>query len=354
MASRRLSGFQPILKGKSHLLRSQQRRWAQVHDVRFLATHHDPNHIMDKYRNKLDQKAKQEGLGSIEALKEAYSDKIQDLRRQAATVATPEPEPDAPIPSAKSTFTLNTPPASHPPSPSSSTGGASATEKAAREVSGSASPIKPLSTYIDVEKIRELPPKEIEALWRLRFANSSTTICAAIPLDTYLRIAEAARQNPQFILPLPRQAADQDMQTPDGTPAQTAAEIHFLQWAFHPPAEDFVTTKKDTINNHTSTVIFTNLGAFKMHGSFAQPHTTVTHHLDLADDKGLVLMHGQVMPDRGVSTTEATWLVSSVQRFYDFGGQASGRKGELVRMFTRGDVENFKVEELMEETERIH
>lgn len=64
-------------------------------------------------------------------------------------------------------------------------------------------------------------------------------------------------------------------------------------------------------------------------------------------------MHGQVMPDSGISTTEASWLVSCLQRFYDFGGQASGRKGELVRMFTRGDVEGFKMEELMEEAERL-
>ena len=90
-----------------------------------------------------------------------------------------------------------------------------------------------------------------------------------------------------------------------------------------------------------------------MHGAFATPHTTVTHHLDLADDKGLVLMHGQIIPDGGVTAPEATWLVSCLQRFYDFDGQASGRKGELVRMFTQGDVENFKVEELLEESERL-
>jgi ATP synthase F1 complex assembly factor 1 len=30
-----------------------------VHDVRFLATHHDPNVVLEKYRAKLDQKAKQ-------------------------------------------------------------------------------------------------------------------------------------------------------------------------------------------------------------------------------------------------------------------------------------------------------
>ena len=64
-------------------------------------------------------------------------------------------------------------------------------------------------------------------------------------------------------------------------------------------------------------------------------------------------MHGQVMPDSGVSITEASWLVSCVQRFYDFGGQANGRKGELLRMFTAGDVQGFKIEELMAEAEKL-
>ncbi|KAJ5577404.1 uncharacterized protein N7459_006368 [Penicillium hispanicum] len=343
MASTRLQGFHSMLRGRSHLLRNHQRRWAQVHDVRFLASHHDPNHVLDKYRAKLDQKAKEEGHGSVDSLKEAYQDKIQDLRRKASTVATPEPGASA------NTAIPGTPPAFHPPSPPSSQ---SPTAKAAREVSGNSSPIKPLSSFLDVEKIRELPPKEIEALWRLRHANNSTSICAVVPLDTYQRIAAAARQNPQFILPLPRQQTSEP--GADGAESQTSADIHFLQWAFHPPAEGSASTTAATANTHTSTVIFTHLGAFKMHGSFAQPHTTVTHHLDLADDKGIVLMHGQVVPDRGVSTSEATWLVSCVQRFYDFEGQASGRKGELVRMFTRGDVKNFKVEELLEESERLH
>ncbi|KAJ5082200.1 hypothetical protein N7532_011243 [Penicillium argentinense] len=344
MASFRLQGFQSVLRGKSHLLRSPQRRWAQVHDVRFLASHHDPKYVMDKYRSKLDQKAKEEGHESVESLKEAYSDKIQDLRRKASTVATPEPN----------TVVPETPKAFHPPPPPQDQ---SATEHAARKVSGKTSPIKPLSTFLDVEKFRDLPPKEVEALWRLRHANSPTSICAVIPLETYQRIVSAAKHNPQFVLPLPRQIPTEEAQAKGTDETQSAAEMHFLQWAFHPPAEDFVappTASGETVNNHTSTVIFTNLGAFKMHGTYAQPHTTVTHYLDLADEKGLVLMLGQVVPDRGVSTSEATWLVSCVQRFYDFGGQASGRKGELVRMFTKGDVENFKVEELLEESERIN
>ena len=66
-----------------------------------------------------------------------------------------------------------------------------------------------------------------------------------------------------------------------------------------------------------------------------------------------MLMHGQVMPGRGVSTGDASWLINCVQRFYDFGGQASRRKGELLQLFTKGDAEKFKIEELMEETEKL-
>lgn len=281
-----------------------------------------------------------EGYDTVESLKEAYNEKIQELRRTASTAATPEPGTPT-----STTALPGTPPSFQSPPPPQE----SRTAEAARAVSGDSSPVKPLSTYLDVEKIRELPPKEIEALWRLRFAENSHAITAAIPLDTYKRIMQAARENPQFILPLPRaQTPEEAAQAPEG--ADTVADIHFLQWAFHPPAEGSTLSPS---NNHTSTVIFTNLGLYKMHGAFAQPHTTITHHLDLADEKGLVLMHGQIIPEGGVSAPEATWLVSCVQRFYDFEGQASGRKSELVRMFTRGDVENFKVEELVDEAEKL-
>lgn len=59
MASMRFQGLRSVLRGQSPLLRTQQRRWAQVHDVRYLASHHDPKHVLDKYRAKLDEKAKQ-------------------------------------------------------------------------------------------------------------------------------------------------------------------------------------------------------------------------------------------------------------------------------------------------------
>ncbi|KAL2823758.1 ATP11 protein-domain-containing protein [Aspergillus cavernicola] len=331
MASLRSQSFQTLARSRTPFTRPQQRRWAQVHDVRFVATHRDPNQVLDKYRSKLNQKAQQEGHQSVDSLKDAYKEKIDELRRAASTILTPE------TPSSAA-------PHSPPPPPSPQT--PQSQVAAAAKSSGSA--IKPLSSYLDVEKIRNLPPKEIEALWRLRHANNSSSICAAIPLETYQRIVSAARQNPQFIIPLPRAQSETAAPEANKESAITGTDIHFLQWAFHPPV-----SAPSAANSHTSTVIFTPLVAYKLHGAYAQPHTTITHHLDIADDKGLVLMHGQVMPESGVSITEATWLVSCVQRFYDFGGQASGRKGELLRMFTQGDVSNFKIEELMAEAEKL-
>ncbi|KAL4778911.1 ATP11 protein-domain-containing protein [Aspergillus varians] len=331
MASLRSLAFQSLNRCRTPFVRSQQRRWAQVHDVRLLATHRDPNQVLDRYRSKLNQKAKQEGFESVESLKEAHREKIEKLRREASTILTPEPPSPSAIPH----------PPPPPPTPQSD---AQSQVAAAAKSTG----IKALSSYLDVEKIRALPPKEIEALWRLRNASNPHSICAVIPLETYERIVSTARQNPQFILPLPRTASETPSpEASTTTDANTGADIHFLQWAFHPPA-----SAPSGENSHTSTVIFTPLAAYKLHGSFAQPHTTITHHLDLADN-GLVLMHGQVMPDSGVSTAEATWLVSCVQRFYDFGGQANGRKGELLRMFTQGDVQNFKIEELLAEAEKL-
>src|SRR5687767_9929743 len=62
-----------------------QRRWAQVHDVRFLATTPHQYLILDKYRSKLDEKARAEGFATLEDLKAAYADRIaEQWKRDAA------------------------------------------------------------------------------------------------------------------------------------------------------------------------------------------------------------------------------------------------------------------------------
>ena len=46
------------LSPASSLLRTQ-RRYARVHDVRFVTTHKQQEKILDRYKEKLEQKAKQ-------------------------------------------------------------------------------------------------------------------------------------------------------------------------------------------------------------------------------------------------------------------------------------------------------
>ena len=115
------------------------------------------------------------------------------------------------------------------------------------------------------------------------------------------------------------------------------AEIHFLQWTFP--------------TSTTATVLFTHLAEFKLRGEFSQPHTTVTHHLDLAGPKRLVLLQGHVVEGRGMTVDEGKWLLICLQKFYGGGEEKTERK-KLLEQFSQGDG-GFKVEELLEEAEKI-
>lgn len=368
-----------------------QRRWAQVHDTisRSLATAHPSQVIIEKYRAKLEAKAQNEGHPSIDDLKTAYAGKINDVHRRDAVefpetahipqaphtsviqpnrgplpleddagtppteipqapgtpvkqpnagkqppfTESPEPSPDRPITIPQGPNTPVTQPNKDKPPSSSSPDVAAAARKASKPA------IKGLDDIIDLSKARELPDKELTAIWRLRHASSENNICAVIPAATYRAMEDAARSAPQFVLPVPHESQ--------------GAEIHFLQWTFDAPSR-------------TSTVLFTQLSEFKVRGEFAQPHTTITHHLDLADERGLILMQGQTVDGRGVSPEQARWLVMCLQRFY--GGWEASSEGEaeltgerkqraeerqkLLNWFSSGD-ERFTVDKLLEEAERI-
>jgi ATP synthase mitochondrial F1 complex assembly factor 1 len=231
----------------------------------------------------------------------------------------------------------------------------------ARTSSSSTPGIKPLSAYLDLAKVSNLPRKELELIWRLRHASDPLSLCAVVPIETYNRIYRTAKIHPQFILPLPRPAADDGSgdtkQAAQGFEGgkRNAADIHFLQWGFHPPAVP-PAPHSTTAFTHTSTVLFTHLASYKLHGAYAQPHTTITHHLDLADSHGLVLLNGTVMAGRGVSPEEGRWLVMCLQKFYDFeghrGGIGKGKRQGLLQKFSNGD-QDFNLEELVDEAERV-
>lgn len=160
-------------------------------------------------------------------------------------------------------------------------------------------------------------------IWRARFVADDTSLCAVMPSATYTRMATAAKKFPMFVLPLPR----------DGQ----GVEMHLLQWTF--PTE------------LSSTVIFTSLEDYKLRGEFAQPHTTLTHHLELADEKELVLAQGQVLPERGVTVAQAQFLVIALQKFYGaFEGPDSLRRREMLEMFARGD-QGFSIDAVIKEVE---
>ncbi|KAL2756762.1 hypothetical protein ACRALDRAFT_1080885 [Sodiomyces alcalophilus JCM 7366] len=345
MASYQTPAFRRILSTSSRALRaSNQRRWAQVHDVRFLATTQQPRAIVDKYREKLDRKAREEGLSSIDELKAAYANKIDDLKKQEIAKlaslraeATPQQEPTPP-PSPSST--PGPAPSTTETTSTSSTSPSESAPSASQRKKPAASGVKPLAEILDLPKARELPEKELTAIWRLRHASNPNSLCAVIPAATYAAMEATARRNPAFVLPVPREGQ--------------GAEIHFLQWVF------------DDVETKTASVLFTQLAEFKARGEFAQPHTTITHHADLAEGSasGLVLMQGQLVDGRGASVEDARWLVMCLQRFYggwdgDVAGEPDAerlRRGlerrRLLEWFTNADP-NFSVEKLLEETERM-
>ncbi|KAK4696843.1 hypothetical protein P7C71_g1151, partial [Lecanoromycetidae sp. Uapishka_2] len=310
MASLQLPALRHVFGSKAApLLRSSQKRYAQVQDVRFLVTHHEPNRVIEKYKEKLDKKAKEEGLKDVDELKAAYQEKITSYRKNVLATKAASVAPSSPYPSP-------------PPPPQAQSNASTATHVASSSKTTTPPGIKTLASFIDIPKTLELPQKEIEYIWRLRHAGDPQSLCAVIPQSTYNRIEATARRHPRFILPLPREGQ--------------GAEIHFLQWTFPSPT--------------TATVLFTHLAEFKLRGEYAQPHTTVTHHLDLSGPKELVLLQGTVVEGRGITVDEGKWLLMCLQKFY--GGEEKVERRKLLEQFSQGN-DGFKVEELLEEAEKI-
>ena len=256
-----------------------------------------------------------QGLKDVNELKAAYKNKIQSLKKHVATV-------DASLSSFNSKTSTSGFPS--PPPPPQPTSASSAFSTVGPSTTQSSTPpgVKMLSSFIDVSKTLELPQKEIEYIWRLRHASDPQSLCAVIPQSIYARVEATAKRHPQFILPLLREGQ--------------GAEIHFLQWTFPTPT--------------TATVLFTHLAEYKLRGEYSQPHTTVTHHLDLAGPKELVLLQGSVVEGRGVSVDEGKWLLMCLQKFY--AGNDRVERKKLLEKFSQGD-QDFRVEDLLEEAERI-
>lgn len=138
-----------------------------------------------------------------------------------------------------------------------------------------------------------------------------------------------ARENPFFVIPLPRAAGASETDTKVKTDEY---EMFYLQWLFHPTPSSSPSSGPDGEVQPlppTSSAIFTPLEEFKKAGEWAQPHLVLTHYPDLAHSHNTVLMRGEISPAAAtgpagsdlnpgflLSQQQAQLLALALQRFY--------------------------------------
>jgi ATP synthase F1 complex assembly factor 1 len=262
--------------------------------------------ILSQYKAKLNLKAKELGVQNIDELKIKLKDELEEKKKTfnqmdpLKELEEYEKRQSAEFENAKSKVIKVRSPI----------------DKEAPKV-----PYKTMSSYVDVDKMRELPRKEIEFLWKARFISKDRNLHAVVQDVQFANIYANAFKNPSFILPLPKN--------------NEGYEMHFVQWSFVGP--------------HTTHCMLTTVAEYKLHKEYAKPHTTLMFHQELRD-QGVVLMNGQVETESALSMDEALLLVMNVQRFYgDIGNpENSRRKYELLKAFTVGD-DLFDMDELIKE-----
>lgn len=108
-------------------------------------------------------------------------------------------------------------------------------------------------------------------------------VAAVIPAAQYLKFTENAQKSPNFVLPVFR--------GPN---------------AF----ENFMIQCQDPV------VLFTTLEQYKRDGPAAPPHFMVTHYTELIDEKGIVLIRGDIVQPNAVSIVDAQALLRMVHQYY--------------------------------------
>jgi ATP synthase F1 complex assembly factor 1 len=285
-------------------------RLASTSNIRYVHRQDKSAEVSERYRAKLEKKAKEVGAKDISDLKEKLKDDIEKHNKAFAQI-----DPLEELEQYEREQAMQ------------------AQEKAkligkVRDPLKSDAPTtyKTLNSFVDLEKVKELPQKELELIWKARFDGKENSLISVVPKDVYERLYKNARENPNFVLPLPREGA--------------GLELHYIQWSFVGP--------------NTVHLLFTSLLEFKTHKEFARPHTSLIFHTELKDSKGLVFMNGIVEKESSVRVPEAQLLLLNVQRFYGAlqASDISKRRLQLVKDFTSGNP-NFSVDALIEEAQSL-
>ena len=112
---------------------------------------------------------------------------------------------------------------------------------------------------------------------------------------------------------------------------EQGVEFYLLQWNYHQ-------------------VIFTSLLEYKTRGSEARPYFAITHYPELMQDKGIVLMRGEISDEPKIlSVVNAQYLAFAVQEFY---AKQDEGKFDLLKRFHE-DPQSFQYDKVIEAMEKL-
>ncbi|KAI0757387.1 ATP11 protein-domain-containing protein [Daedaleopsis nitida] len=309
----------------------------------------------EKYAEKLKRRAQEQGKSVADLRAELKErERLARLRQRA--------EEDT-----KALSTAPSGPASSLSSSDSSRTTSSSSKSSTRKDS---SPVKPLSSIINLQKLLETPhtAEQISLLWRAYHESRSGGtgrgyLCATAPVESYKNMLDVATKYPTFILPVPRDNAQVEGST------EPAHEFYLMEWGFHgsPPeptiANNLFSQPTPSSSPQTSTILFTPLQEYKLRQSFATPYLVLTQYTDLVKTHGLVLLRGEITPSGGatgvgagkdgarflLSQQDAQLLAVHVQRFYLW-SEGSEERAALLKAFHEKPAD-FKWEELLKHTD---
>lgn len=199
------------------------------------------------------------------------------------------------------------------------------------------------------------------ALWNAHHASKPGQLSAVIQADKYQSLMEMAKRYTSFVLPLPKEAPEASSPTMEAT--QRPHEFYFLEWCFYgrpPDPRDIPPFPLDLAppissarppNPPVSVLLFTPLGEYKLHNSYATSHLTLTNYTDLVQSHGIVLLRGEITPSESdpsklrMKSVEAQLLALAMQKFYLKEG--SERGPELLAKFHE-KPEEFQWEDVIQ------
>mgnify|MGYP001796222556 CR=1 FL=1 len=154
-----------------------------------------------------------------------------------------------------------------------------------------AAPRKGLNDIIKLDLLADKSSSEIAEIWTQYYSTKDRVLYATVPVDKYVRIKSKGKECPQFLYALPREEGFEFL----------LGQCSNDDWYYTP------------------------LLAFQTHGEFAPYSLSVNYYTELAEEKGIVLMKGEIASD-DLGPELATLLVHQTQLMY-----GSDENFELVK-----------------------